>query len=336
MPPDDQDDAARRTPATPVPPRGGKKGGGRPAAGSRLAAGSRPGSGGAAARSVANRREAIQRQRQRRNTLMAIAAIGVVIVVVAVFVVVKLSGGGKTNVGTIKAGKGAAHTSGGIALPPAEYAKLTSPSLATLAAAAYHYHHAQLVAPTPIKSFPITTAGKPGIVYVGAEYCPYCATERWSMTLALSKFGTFSGLTQIRSNTTDPGIQHLATLSFYGSSYTSKYISFTPYELQSTQYKTLQTAPAKYLALSQKYEGGGIPLVDLDGQVFVLGAEYDPHLLAGLDQKQIIDQVATGTTVLSANMDANAGMLISNICKITQGRPGNVCKLFPTPVQTKG
>ncbi|MHB1929255.1 MAG: DUF929 family protein [Acidimicrobiales bacterium] len=319
--------------STPVPPRGGKKGASRPVPSGR------PSSGGAAARSMANRRAAIQRQRQRRNTLLAVAAIGVVVVVVAVFVIVKVAGGGKTNVGTIKSGTGAAHASGGTPLSTANYAKLTSPSLATLAAAAYHFHYSQLVAPSPIKSFPITTGGKPGIVYVGAEYCPYCATERWPMILALSKFGTFSGLTQIRSNTNDftpsgVNIHHLATLSFYGSTYTSRYLSFTSYELQNTNYKTLQTAPAKYLALSQKYEGGGIPLVDLDGKVFVLGAEYDPGLLAGFDQQQIIDQVAAGTSTLSANIDANAGMIISNICKITGGRPGNVCHLFPKPVQS--
>ena len=36
--------------------------------------------------------------------------------------------------------------------------------------------------------------GKPRIVYMGAEYCPYCATERWAMVNALSRFGTFSNL----------------------------------------------------------------------------------------------------------------------------------------------
>ena len=36
----------------------------------------------------------------------------------------------------------------------------------------------------------LTSGGKPEILYVGAEYCPYCAAERWAMVVALSRFGT--------------------------------------------------------------------------------------------------------------------------------------------------
>ena len=35
------------------------------------------------------------------------------------------------------------------------------------------------------------TDGKPLVVFVGAEYCPYCAAERWVMVMWLSRFGTF-------------------------------------------------------------------------------------------------------------------------------------------------
>ncbi|HSR26568.1 MAG TPA: DUF929 family protein, partial [Candidatus Eisenbacteria bacterium] len=36
--------------------------------------------------------------------------------------------------------------------------------------------------------------GRPEVLYVGAEYCPYCAAERWPLIVALSRFGTFSGV----------------------------------------------------------------------------------------------------------------------------------------------
>ena len=40
---------------------------------------------------------------------------------------------------------------------------------------------------------PLTLDGKtPSMLYYGAEYCPYCAAERWAMTAALSRFGTWS------------------------------------------------------------------------------------------------------------------------------------------------
>jgi Domain of unknown function (DUF929) len=54
-------------------------------------------------------------------------------------------------------------------------------------------------APTSITGSPLTSGGKPEVLYVGAEYCPYCAAERWAMIVALSRFGTFSGLAATHS-----------------------------------------------------------------------------------------------------------------------------------------
>src|SRR5712692_8559609 len=46
----------------------------------------------------------------------------------------------------------------------------------------------------------LTGNGKPEVVYVGAEYCPFCAAERWALSVALSRFGSFSGLHLIHSS----------------------------------------------------------------------------------------------------------------------------------------
>ena len=57
------------------------------------------------------------------------------------------------------------------------------------------------------------------MIFVGAEYCPYCAAERWSMIMALSRFGTFTGLKEMssESNDVDPDT---STFTFVDSSYT--------------------------------------------------------------------------------------------------------------------
>src|SRR5438876_6623085 len=41
--------------------------------------------------------------------------------------------------------------------------------------------------------------GKPVVLYVGAQYCPFCAAERWALVLALSRFGHWAGLRPMRS-----------------------------------------------------------------------------------------------------------------------------------------
>ena len=95
---------------------------------------------------------------------------------------------------------------------------------------------------------------------MGAEYCPYCAAERWSMIVALSRFGTFSGLSTVHSSTTDTP-SNISTFTFHGSSYTSKYLTFTPVEMQTNipdpstgSYTTLQTPTKEQQALITKYD----------------------------------------------------------------------------------
>ena len=54
--------------------------------------------------------------------------------------------------------------------------------------------------PSPLKGQPpLVAGGKPLVLYVGAEYCPFCAAQRWGMVVALSRFGTFTGLTTTHS-----------------------------------------------------------------------------------------------------------------------------------------
>ena len=57
--------------------------------------------------------------------------------------------------------------------------------------------------PTKVSGPPLTLNGKPEFFYYGAEYCPYCATERWAVVTALARFGTWSNLQQTTSSSQD-------------------------------------------------------------------------------------------------------------------------------------
>ena len=76
---------------------------------------------------------------------------------------------------------------------------------------------------------PLSADGKPEVLYVGAEYCPFCAAERWPLIVALSRFGTFTGLHNMQSSSTSvfPEIQ---SFSFVGATYPSPYVAFTGIE----------------------------------------------------------------------------------------------------------
>ncbi len=62
----------------------------------------------------------------------------------------------------------------------------------------------------------LTADGKPELLYMGGEYCPFCAAERWAIAAAVSRFGTLSGLHFIHSSPTDV-YPSTPTLSFYKS-----------------------------------------------------------------------------------------------------------------------
>ena len=63
--------------------------------------------------------------------------------------------------------------------------------------------------------------GAPGF-YLGGEYCPFCAAERWPTIIALSRFGTWSELGNTASSThTGEIYQGTPTFTFLKAHYSS-------------------------------------------------------------------------------------------------------------------
>jgi type II secretory pathway pseudopilin PulG len=326
--PDNADD---RPGPTPVPPRGGKRKPNRPPA--KRPAGARPGAQGrstgssAAGRPADARRAALAQQRRRKQTFLAGGAVVVIIAVIAVFVVIKATGG-STKSDTTATAVGASSLD-----------NFTSAvSLQEMKAAAANYplnsesEGAYAGYPLTTSDTPITTTGKPELLYIGAEYCPYCATERWPLVLALSKFGTFHNLSAIHSSATDV-FPSTPTFSFYKSTYSSPYLTFTSVETETVDEKPLQTLTKAQETIANKYDNAGsIPFVYFNGKATITGAEYNPALLKGLTFQQIADSIAGGTSKLASSVAADAGAIVAAICQMTGGKPASVCSLFPTPI----
>jgi Domain of unknown function (DUF929) len=195
---------------------------------------------------------------------------------------------------------------------------------------------------TPLHGKPLTLAGKPEVIYVGAEYCPFCAAERWALTVALSRFGTFSGLHFIRSSGEDL-YSGTATLSFYKSTYASRYLVFSPAEIETVTGAALQTpTPAEQTALDTYdvppyvSQGGSIPFVDFANQFMLSGAQYAPSVLGstmnpdpghlGLSWSQIVAYLHRPSSPVAQSVLAAANDITAAVCKLTGGQPGSVCQ----------
>jgi hypothetical protein len=181
---------------------------------------------------------------------------------------------------------------------------------------------------------PLTSGGKPELLFMGAEYCPYCAAERWAMVNALSRFGTFSGLTTTHSSSTDAD-PNTPTFSFAKSTYTSKYLNFTSVEETTNipngqgYYTTLQTPTAAETKLGQTYDPqGAIPFLDFGNKYVEVGnlAPLDPSMLAGKNWSQVAAAMASpSSSSLGSAEVANANYITAAICKMTNNLPATAC-----------
>lgn len=214
----------------------------------------------------------------------------------------------------------------------------------------------------PLSGKALTRNGKPLVVYLGAEYCPYCAATRWPLTIALSRFGTFSGL-QITASTPLDVYSSTHTLSYATAKYHSQYLTFdsteeltnicpkghvivntqrnaaqpdwiSPPYICNTNYEPLQT-PSK--AVSQLLSSvdtaanfttsgaSGIPFIDFGGKYAESGSIYSPALLHGADWSQIVASLKAPTRGIGHAVLAAANRYTAILCQVTGDTPASVC-----------
>ena len=264
---------------------------------------------------IAAQQAAARKAESRRRMLIAGGSTVVVLVIVVVLIVIKLSSSSPSDAG--------AGSPSGTALPAKVAAQITSVPASTLAkvgAGATVSGSIKAVTDTPL-----TSNGKPEVLYIGAEFCPFCATERWAMAVALSRFGTFSPLHGIHSSATDTPAS-IPTVTFYKSTYTSKYLTFTPVETTEVdKSKTLQTPTSAQSALWTKYTQQGIPFVDFGNKYVVSGASYSYQVLQGKTWAQIAGDLQDPGTDIAQGADGAANQLTAAICKLTGNQPATVC-----------
>jgi hypothetical protein len=181
--------------------------------------------------------------------------------------------------------------------------------------------------------------GHPEFFYVGGEFCEFCATERWAILNALSRFGSFSHLSQLRSYD-----DQLATFSFYRSTYTSPYVDFVPVEKVGNtkdilgQFIPLQSFQGNQQQLFNHYAsttylptGQGFPFIDLNNQ-YLLGGGIDPTVLQDaahgpLSWGEIASALQTPSSPVAQYILGVANSLTAAICLVTNQQPGSVCQV---------
>lgn len=272
---------------------------------------------------IAAQREAARKAERRNRIMITVGSTLVVLVIVAAFIVIKLAQGSPSSGGN--------SSTSGTLLPASVSSQVTGVPAATLdkvgkgAVPAFTQGQPAFTAGT---GAPLTSGGKPQMLYIGAEFCPYCAATRWSMAIALSRFGTLTPLHGIHSSSTDTD-PNTATLTFYKTGYNSKYLDFTPVEVQTVDRGALQNPTSAQNAIWAKYEPDpntrGYPFIAFSNKLVLKGPIYDAAVLQGKSWSQIAADLKDPTSPVAQSVNGGANYITGAICKMTNNQPSDVC-----------
>src|SRR5262252_1693115 len=273
---------------------------------------------------IAAQREAARRTERRNRLLITGGSTLAVLVIVLAFIIVKMSQGSPSSSGN-------SSTTGAL-LPASVASQVTGVPAATLDKVGKGLVPAFTKGQPPFTAgsgAALTSAGKPEMLYIGAEYCPYCAAMRWSMAIALSRFGTLTTpLHGIHSSSTDVN-PNTPTLTFYKSGYHSPYLAFTPVETTTVSKAPLQNPTSAQNAVWAKYEPDpqtrGYPFIAFSNKQVMKGYIYNPTVLQGKSWSQIAAALKDPTSPIAQSVNGAANYITGAICQMTNNQPATVC-----------
>jgi hypothetical protein len=252
------------------------------------------------------KRAARRRAAARQRLLIPLASAGVVLAVIVGLVATSLASGGAS------ASEAAAPTivvKQATSLPPGVLSRIGTGQALT-----------PLMPVSP--GSPLRIDGKPTIVFVSEESCPFCAAERWPVVIALSHFGTWAHLGATTSSATDV-YPSTSTFSFRDATYSSPYITLRTTELTDNAGHQLQAPTRLDTKLIERYDvppyvnsadqSGAVPFLDIDNHYILAGAQYDPEVLAGLTTREIAAQLSDPKSPVAQAIDQSANALIAAI-----------------------
>lgn len=185
----------------------------------------------------------------------------------------------------------------------------------------------------------LTSGGKPEIVTMNIAWCPHCAANSWALAVALSRFGTLTGLREINTGTYYckanedpcrlrplPCYPYTHGLSFIDARYRSQYISFAAIVLQDVNGRNLENPTRREARSIRTFDPQmGAPALDIAGAWGFQGPGYDPGTLAHKTWSQIAGSLANPHNPIARRVDGLANLFTAAICRATKGRPGSVC-----------
>jgi hypothetical protein len=190
---------------------------------------------------------------------------------------------------------------------------------------------------------PLTVGHRSEVLFVGAEFSPFSAAERWALIVALSRFGTFGSVSDMQSaaDTVFPSVQ---TFSFVGYRYSSPLVVLAATEEYSAEpgvtgaYAHLGTPTPAEQAVIDRYVPlalpagsepppvGPFPFVDIGNRLVTATSGFSPAVLVGRARGKVAGELQEPDQPATMAIVAAANELTAGICATTGERPAAVCR----------
>jgi thiol-disulfide isomerase/thioredoxin len=176
---------------------------------------------------------------------------------------------------------------------------------------------------------PLLDGGEPLVFFMGAEWCPFCASERWALVEATSRFGKWSGLKELHSRSGQDFFPSLATYDLSRARYASDYISLRHVEVATVDGEPLQKLGEFEEGLVDEYDKlGSVPFLFASGPPGRYSVElaYSPGLLTGQSFAALREGVAAAAPTPAVEaIGGEADAITALICKLDGRQPASVC-----------
>ena len=167
--------------------------------------------------------------------------------------------------------------------------------------------------------------GKLFVFFMGAEYCPYCAAERWAVVRALSKFGQWSGLKQTMSAAREEAFLNLPTYDLTEATYTSPHVEFVSREIKDREFKPLQKLLKVDEKLVRKHNPDkSIPFLLIGGRFMQVEAGFSPKIFIGHTFRQTETELKKIESDIRKTIDDEANIISALMC--VSGLPPELCR----------
>ena len=169
--------------------------------------------------------------------------------------------------------------------------------------------------------------GRLPVLFVSAQYCVFCAAERWALVDALARFGTLSHITPSQSAVADGVNSPIPTYDFTQAQFASPLVDFQHVDVADQQGNPLQQLTATQQAMLDRYDPrGGIPFLDIGDAYVQISSGYTPSLLQGLSFAQVTHALTDPASQVGQAIHQEGTRITALICKLESLAPQAVCQ----------